>query len=113
MKRNYTKRALIAVLAPIGYGLIAVLLVLIATMLEQSTGSGGLYVAFAMLSLLQLVSFPFVCAGCDITGIVFACKALKKGEPKWKNILILFFAALSIAAAVCLTLRFWQGAMSV
>ena len=113
MKRNYTKRALIAVLAPIGYGLIAVLLMLIASMLEQSTGSGGLYVAFAMLSLLQLVSFPFVCAGCDITGIVFACKALKKGEPKWKNILILFFAALSIAAAVCLTLRFWRGAMSV
>lgn len=113
MKKNHTKRALVSVLLPIAQLTVFFAFLLLAGLLEVPTDRGSVYTVFALLAVLLMFSLPAVAVVCDIIGAIHSILALKKGESRWKNALIITFAAACTAAAVVFHISLWRGVMSV
>jgi len=63
----------------------------------------------AIVIFLLTFMFPII----NIGSIIFQVWALRRGESKWKNILMMMITVVCAAVIFALGVRFWQGAMSV
>ena len=100
-------------LANIAYIVMFLIFGFVASALEFPCNRDGLYLIFADLSIVMLILHPFFATHVNICGIVFQIIALKNGESKVKNILMMVFTVLYEAASIWFFIRFWEGAMSV
>lgn len=108
---NATKTAFLILLLHIAYIALMLFFFLIAGIFESFE---FVYVPFLAFSILML--FPFMLpatTAINLSSLCFQILALLRGESKIKNILMMIFTALYEIAIIGLTIRIWQGAMSV
>ena len=113
MKNKFTA---IAAMFPVGHVVYAAAffaLLGIASLLEFLCERSGLYMIFAVPALLLLVLYPLATVAISAIGTALSAIALKRGESKVWNILIIVFLVLFTAVIFWRTVVFWQGAMSV
>ena len=113
MKNKFTA---IAAMFPVGHVVYAAAffaLLGIASLLEFLCERSGLYMIFAVPALLLLVLYPLATVAISAIGTALSAIALKRGESKVWNILIIVFLVLYTAVIFWRTVVFWQGAMSV
>ena len=110
------KLTAIAALSPIGhvaYAAAFFALLGIATLLEVPCNRSGLDMIFAVPALLLLVLYPLATVAISTLGTALSAFALKRGESKVWNILIIVFLVLFTAVIFWRTVVFLQGAMGV
>ena len=113
MKNKFTT---IAAMFPVGHVVYAAAffaLLGIASLLEFPCDRSGLYMIFAVPALFLLVLYPLATVAISALGTALSAFALKKGESKVWNILIIVFLVLYTAVIFWRTVVFWQGAMGV
>ena len=113
MKRKMTAIAALGPIGHVAYAATFFALLGIAALLEFPCERSGLYMIFVVPALLLLVLYPLATVAISALGTALSVFALKKGESKVWNILIIVFLVLYTAVIFWRTVVFWQGAMGV
>ena len=98
---------------PFGLLLLLIVLMLAALALERTTGYGVVYEFFATVSIYTYVAYPFAAIPCCVMGICNSVRAMRNGESRKYNALLLAAAVLSAVAIFLLSLRYSPLAASV
>ena len=107
-----TKVAFWMFLANVAYIVMFLIFGFAATALEVPCNRDGAYLIFAYLWIVMWIFQPLFATVCNAIGVGFQISAMREGESKIKNILMMVFAVLYEAASIWLFIRFWQGVMS-
>lgn len=113
MKNKFTAIAAIGPVGHVAYAATFFALLGIASLLEFPCERSGLYMIFAVPALLLVVLYPLATVAISALGTALSAFALKRGESKVWNILIIVFLVLYTAVIFWRTVVFWQGAMGV
>ena len=113
MKNKFTTIAAMFPVGHVAYAAAFFALLGIASLLEFPCNRSGLYMIFAVPALLLLVLYPLATVAISALGTALSAFALKRGESKVRNILIIVFLVLYTAVIFWRTVVFWQGAMGV
>ena len=113
MKRKMTAIAALGPIGHVAYAAAFFALLGIASLLEFQCNRSGLYMIFVVPALLLLVLYPLSTVAISAIGTALSAFALKRGESKVWNILIIVFLVLFTAVIFWRTVVFWQGAMGV
>ena len=113
MKNKFTTIATIGPVGHVAYAAAFFALLGIASLLEFPCERSGLDMVFAVPALLLLVLYPLATVAISALGTLLSAFALKRGESKVWNILIIVFLVLYTAVIFWRTVVFWQGAMGV
>ena len=113
MKNKFTAIAAIGPVGHVAYAGAFFALLGIASLLEFPCERSGLYMIFAVPALLLVVLYPLATVAISALGTALSAFALKRGESKAWNILIIVFSVLYTAVICWRTVVFWQGAMGV
>ena len=113
MKNKFTAIAAIGPVGHVVYAAAFFALLGIASLLEFPCERSGLYMIFIIPALFLLVLYPLATVAISALGTALSAFALKKGESKVWNILIIVFLVLYTAVIFWRTVVFWQGAMGV
>ena len=107
MKKPFTKISVLNLLAHVGYIALTALLFWIASLLEFPCNRDGLYTVFAIISIFMILFHPLFSYGFSIASIVSSAMALRKGERRGINILLIVLCALIILATTAGHAWFW------
>lgn len=113
MKNKFTASAAIGPVGHVAYAATFFALLGIASLLEFPCERSGLYMIFVVPALLLLVLYPLATVAISTLGTLLSAFAVKRGESKVWNILIIVFLVLYTAVIFWRTVVFWQGAMGV
>ena len=113
MKNKFTAIAAMFPVGHVAYAAAFFALLGIASLLEFPCERSGLYMIFIIPALFLLVLYPLATVAISALGTALSAFALKKGESKVWNILIIVFLVLYTAVIFWRTVVFWQGAMGV
>ena len=104
-----TKIAFLLLLIPLVYMSVLATFGLIATLLEKPCNREGIYEFFAGSSIFLMLFLPSISINSAIGSLVMQILALKKGESKFKNILMMPINAIYIVAGSILLSRILTG----
>jgi hypothetical protein len=107
-----TKAAFWMFLANVAYIVMFLIFGFAATALEVPCNRDGAYLIFAYLWIVMWIFQPLFATVYNAIGVGFQISAMREGESKIKNILMMVFAVLYEAASIWLFIRFCQGVMS-
>ena len=110
---NKTKKSFLILLLHIAYIVLFAVFMSISGWLEIPCYRGGIYLFFADTSIGLLLVLPFVTTLINTVSIIFQIIALRCGESKVKNVIMMAITILYEIAVIVVSVLFWQGAMSV
>ncbi len=113
MIKTHTQRAFACLMIPIIHIAAFAVFLLLATATEFPTGRSGIYLVFAMIDMLLMLTFPLVQLGSGIRSIVHQVRALQNQESKVKNGIMMAVSILYFVAVVLFCYQLWIGMMSV
>ena len=108
-----TKIAFLLLLSPLIYTVQLIMFSLITALLEQPCNKDGIYLVFAGISVFLSFFLPFCIIGTGCGSVVMQILALRNGESKIKNFLMMFISIIYLAAGFVLLNNFWEASMSV
>lgn len=106
---KHTKCAFLFLLLHAVYAALFALCVLIAGLLEVPCDRDGLYTVFAAALIAMLLFYPLAATFISVKSVFFQIKALRAGESKWKNILMMCIALVCLIPAAFLAIRLWHS----
>ena len=113
-KRTYTKRAFLWLIFPYLYNMAMVfgglLLSIMAAFLKDSGIESWVVAPLAIIVVLLFVFLPLIALVCVIVSVVCQIKALRSGETKWKNYVMM---AVSVLHFIVVTRPFVQGILQL
>ena len=107
MKKPFTKISALNLLAHVCYVALTALFFGITSLLEVPFHRGGLYIVFFFISIPMILFHPLFSYGFSIASIVSSAMALRKGERRGINILLIVLCALIILATTAGHAWFW------
>lgn len=108
-KELRTKIAFSLLIIPLAYLVLLATFSLIATFLEKPCDRDGIYVLFAGISIFLIFLLPLVIIDCSIGSFVMQILALRNGESKIKNILMMFVSVACSVGGFILLSHLWAG----
>jgi len=99
-------------IANVAYVALFFIFAFVADILEFPCERDGAYLIFAGLWIVMWLLQPLFATVFNVIGMVFQISALREGESKVKNILMMVFAVIYEAASIWLFIRLLEGIMS-
>lgn len=112
-KYSKTKYTLLLLLSHFAYIIVFIFFMFMASILEFPCNRDGIYMMFAVISIVLLCIYPIAATIINVMSIVFAALAIKSHESKLGNVILMIIAILYELAVILFFIRFWQGTMGV
>lgn len=114
MKRpSFTKHGILWVAAPLLHLLLWLLCLWLASVLEVPFNNSGPYTIIAAIDIFLLYMYPIVAVIGNIAAICNAVRAVRNGESKWINAVLIAIAVTALVISMILSYRFWIRTMGV
>lgn len=111
--RTFTRISASLLLLPLLHAALFAVFMGLSCLLEFPCDRDGIYIVTSSISFILLIFFPATVILSAEASVGLGIFALCRGESKiWNCIVIALWAVLTVLT-VWLTIRFWQGAMSV
>lgn len=85
----------------------------LSSLLEIPCDRGGIYCVTSSISFFLLTFFPMTVIASAGFSVSLGICALRRKESIAKNVTVIALWAILTVLVLCLTVRFWQGVMSV
>ena len=108
-----TKTAFFTMLLHIAYIVLFAVFMSISGWLEIPCDRGGIYLFFAVTSIGLLLVLPFVTTVINTVSIIFQIMALRCGESKAKNVIMMAITILYEVIVVLASVWLWQRSMGI
>ena len=111
-KRSHTKTAFLWLILPIIYVAAFFVSLGITYLLGKDSGEWAGLISSSVSAVLMMF-FPIVQISCATASAIHQIKALRAGEPRYKNLIMTFVSILYILIALLFANMLWQGMMSI